>query len=127
MSRSAIDGRGVFARQVLSARRRVGLLDGEVISVDEGRRRAAATKRVQLVELTDHIALDASRGSSPLRFINHSCTPNVYMRISRELRVEFYALREIAPGEELTAKYGETHHGGTLRCRCGQARCERWL
>jgi len=29
----------------------------------------------------------------------------------------------VAPGEELTANYGETHHEGQLRCRCGAPGC----
>jgi SET domain-containing protein len=38
-------------------------------------------------------------------------------------RVEFYALRAIAVGEEITVNYGETHHQGRLTCRCGSAAC----
>jgi uncharacterized protein len=37
----------------------------------------------------------------------------------RQGRVEFYALRAIATGEEITVDYGETHHAGKLACRCG--------
>jgi SET domain-containing protein len=44
------------------------------------------------------------------------------MRI-RQGRVEFYAMRDIAPGEEITVNYGETHHEGRLRCRCGAPGC----
>ncbi|HPP84032.1 MAG TPA: SET domain-containing protein-lysine N-methyltransferase, partial [Rubrivivax sp.] len=38
-------------------------------------------------------------------------------------RVEFYALRAIEPGEEITVDYGETHHEGRLACRCGAPGC----
>ena len=38
-------------------------------------------------------------------------------------RVEFYAMRDIAAGEELTVRYGETHHQGRLQCRCGAPGC----
>jgi SET domain-containing protein len=44
------------------------------------------------------------------------------MRI-RSGRIELYAMRDIAPGEELTVNYGQTHHEGRLACRCGAARC----
>jgi SET domain-containing protein len=37
--------------------------------------------------------------------------------------VEFYSLRPIKAGEELTCDYGETHHDGRLPCRCGSVRC----
>ena len=75
-----------------------------------------------IVEFGDGTALDASRLGSHFKYVNHSCKPNAYMRLCRG-RVEFYALREIAAGEEVTCDYGETHHGGRLPCRCGSARC----
>lgn len=36
---------------------------------------------------------------------------------------EFYALRVIEVGEELTVDYGETHHDGKLACRCSAPGC----
>jgi SET domain-containing protein len=75
-----------------------------------------------IVELSDKRAIDAARSDDPLRFTNHSCQPNAVLRI-RQGRVEFYALRDVAAGEELTANYGETHHEGRLRCRCGAHGC----
>jgi SET domain-containing protein len=57
-----------------------------------------------------------------MRFTNHSCGPNAHLCI-RNGRVEFYALRDIAPGEEITVNYGETHHKGRLRCQCGARNC----
>ena len=50
--------------------------------------------------------------------MNHSCGPNTQPK-RQQGRVEFYSPRDIAPGEELTADYGETHHEGRLRCCCG--------
>jgi SET domain-containing protein len=38
-------------------------------------------------------------------------------------RVELYALRDLIAGEEITIDYGETHHEGRLRCRCGTPGC----
>ena len=38
-------------------------------------------------------------------------------------RVEFYALRPIEAGEEVTCDYGETHNNGRLPCCCGSLRC----
>jgi SET domain-containing protein len=61
-----------------------------------------------------------------MRFTNHSCQPNARLQI-RDGRVEFYALRAIAPGEEITVNYGETHHEGKLACRCGAPGCIGWL
>lgn len=124
--RSAIDGKGIFARATIRARRKFGELDGERISLREARRRAALRRRIAIVELPKGGAIDASVGGNEFRYINHSCTPNAYMRIFGS-RVEFYALRTIRPGEEVTCNYGETQHNGTLACRCGGDRCRKYL
>jgi SET domain-containing protein len=119
---SRIDGRGAFAAEAIPARRKIGEIRGESISVRVARRRAKHSARIMIVELSVTRAIDASQSSDPLRFTNHSCQPNAVLRI-RQGRVEFYAMRDVLPGEEITANYGETHHEGTLRCRCGAAGC----
>lgn len=119
---SRIDGRGAFAAEAIPARRKIGEIRGEAVSVREARRRAKGVTRIMIVELSDTRAIDASNSSDPLRFTNHSCRPNAVLRI-RQGRVEFYAMRDVQPGEELTVNYGETHHEGKLRCRCGAAGC----
>jgi uncharacterized protein len=119
---SAIDGQGAFAEEAVAARLKIGEIRGESISVQEARIRATRTARIMIVELSDKKAIDFSRSADPMRYTNHSCHPNARLCI-RQGRVEFYALRAIAPGEEITVDYGETHHQGRLRCRCGVASC----
>lgn len=119
---SAIDGQGAFAAEPIPARLKIGEIRGESISVQEARIRATRTERIMIVELSDRKAIDFSRSSDPMRYTNHSCRPNARLTI-RQGRVEFYALRGIAPGEEITVNYGETHHEGRLACRCGQPGC----
>ena len=75
-----------------------------------------------MIEVSERRAIDASQSADPLRYTNHSCAPNAVLRI-RQGRVEFYAMRDVAPGEELTVNYGETHHEGRLACRCGAPGC----
>ena len=119
---SRIDGRGAFAAEAMPARRKIGEIRGESVSVREARRRAKTMERIMIVEVSHTRAIDASLSTDPLRFTNHSCRPNAAMRI-RQGRVEFYAMRDIAPGEEITVNYGETHHEGRLACRCGAPGC----
>ncbi|MBW8828953.1 MAG: SET domain-containing protein-lysine N-methyltransferase [Burkholderiales bacterium] len=119
---SRIDGQGAFAAEPIPARRKIGEIRGEPISVREARRRAKGQARIMIVELSDKRAIDASASSDPLRFTNHCCVPNAVLRI-RQGRVEFYAMRDVAAGEEITVNYGETHHEGKLRCRCGAPGC----
>ena len=123
---SAIDGQGAFAAEPIPARRKIGEIRGESISVREARRRARGVERIMIVEVSEKRAIDASCSNDPLRFTNHSCRPNASLRI-RQGRVEFYAMRDLAPGEEITVNYGETHHEGKLRCRCGAPGCIGFL
>ena len=119
---SAIDGQGAFADEAIPPRLKIGEIRGESITVQQARIRATRTERIMIVELSDKKAIDFSRSADPMRYTNHSCQPNARLCI-RQGRVEFYALRALAPGEEITVDYGETHHEGKLRCRCGVAGC----
>lgn len=128
VKKSRIDGRGAFARTAIPARRKLGNMGGEIISFREARRRVKNQHgRVFMVEFdNEDIALDASVNVNELRFINHSCSPNTYMRLCYR-KVEFYTLRAVRKGEELTCNYGETHHDGKLPCRCGAPGCKGFL
>lgn len=123
---SRIDGQGVFAAEPIPARRKIGEMVGERITCAEGRRRSQRTHAVMIVEVSDRHAIDATASDGAMRFVNHSCGPNARMTV-RAGRVEFYALRPIEPGEEVTVDYVESHHHGTLACRCGASDCTGWL
>ena len=120
--RSEIDGHGVFAAEMIPPRLKIGESRGEAITCAEGRRRAASLQRIMIVEISPRTAIDASKSTDPMRFTNHSCQANARLAIIAG-RIEFYALRGIEPGEEITVNYGETHHEGKLRCRCGAPGC----
>ena len=120
---SRIDGQGAYAAEAVPARRKIGEIRGESISVAEARIRATRHERIMIVELSDRRAIDFSRSSDPMRYTNHSCAPNARLTI-RQGRVEFYALRDIGADEEITVDYGETHHEGRLACRCGAPGCK---
>jgi len=123
---SRIDGQGAFAAEAIPPSLKIGEIRGESISVADARIRATRHERIMIVEVSARKAIDFSRSSDPLRFTNHSCQPNARLCI-RQGRVEFYALRAIASGEEITVDYGETHHAGKLACRCSAPGCVGWL
>ena len=122
---SRLVGKGLYAGAPIAARAKIGEFEGERIGIAEARRRARGRRIVAIVELERH-ALDATRSARGFRFINHSCEPNTFMRCTAE-RAEFYALRPIARGEELTVDYGESHHDGRLACRCGARGCRGFI
>lgn len=123
---SAIDGLGAFAAEFIPARRKIGEIRGESILSTEAHARARAAARdggrIYMIALSERRTLDATGSSDVLRHANHACEPNTVLKVQQG-RVAFYALRDIQPGEELTARYGPTHHAGRLACRCGSPRC----
>ncbi len=123
---SLIQGRGLFAAAPVRKRMKIGEFSGERISVREGRRRARKAQRIVIVELSATEAIDGSVNGGPFQFVNHSCDPNLFMRIAYG-RAEFYARRDIRAGEELTCDYGESHHEGKLPCQCRAARCRKFI
>jgi SET domain-containing protein len=129
VTKSRIAGKGAYALEKIPAKRKLGNMGGEIISYKEAQKRVKKQPGnvLFMVEFdNDDIALDASVNSNELRYINHSCDPNTYMRRAYR-KVEFYTLRTIRKGEELTCDYGETHHDGKLPCRCGAANCRGFI
>ena len=119
---STIDGLGAFAAESIPSRRKIGEIRGESISVQEARIRATRSERIMIVELSARKAIDFTRSTDPMRYTNHSCAPNARLCIAQG-RVEFYAVKDISAGEEVTVNYGPTHHEGRLACQCGAPGC----
>ena len=126
VKKSRIAGKGAYALQNIPARKKIGDLGGVIITMKEAMRLIKDLKVINMVELEDDLALNASADPNDMRFINHSCDPNTFMRVMKN-RVEFYALKNIRKGEELSCDYGETHHEGTLPCRCGAKNCRGFI
>ncbi len=125
IAKSRIAGKGAFAIKPIPEKKKLGNMGGEIISYKEAQKRVKKQPGnvLFMVEFdNDDIALDASVNSNELRYINHSCDPNTYMRRAYQ-KVEFYTLRPVKKGEELTCDYGETHHDGKLPCKCGAVNC----
>lgn len=127
--KSAIAGKGAFALRSIPARKKLGNMGGEIISYKEAQKRVRTqpAHALCMVEFNNEpLALDASVNGNELRFINHSCDPNTYMRRAYR-KVEFYTLRRVKKGEELSCDYGETHHDGKLLCGCGAGTCRGFI
>ncbi len=128
-AKSKIAGTGAYSMTDIPARKKIGNIDGEIISYREAQRRVKLQPGnvLFMVEFdNDPIALDASVKSNELRHVNHSCGPNTFMRRVYRM-VEYYALKKIKKGEELTCDYGETHHEGSLPCKCGAKNCRGFI
>ena len=123
---SRIDGKGCFATVKFRARRKVAELTGERVSRVEAARRMRGKRRLHICAIDSYWGVDSSRGGNGTQYVNHSCEPNCFMRVTGG-HIIIYALRDIRPGEELTLDYGETYHADTKLCRCGAPSCHYTL
>lgn len=138
--KSPIHGNGVFAVAPLAKGERVIEYKGQRRShddVDNDSGGDVESGHTFLFTLNDDWVIDATRKGNDARWINHSCDPNCEAVIdedeggdSRKDRVFIEAIRDIAPGEELSYNYGITlaeRHTPRLKkiwaCLCGSPRC----
>ena len=133
LRRSPIQGRGAFATRAIPEGTRIIEYTGERISQAEADRRydddAMERHHTFLFLVEDDVILDAARGGNAARFINHSCDPNCEAVIE-DVRVFIDAMRDIAPGEELTYDYAYVREGRYRKewerlyaCTCGAPNC----
>lgn len=118
---SPIQGRGCFATASFRKRHKIAEYAGEKITTAEAKRRAHRSK-LRICAINNRWSLDGSRGGNGTHYINHSCQPNAYMKISYG-HILFIALRDIEPGEEITIDYESTLHDDSKRCSCGAHNC----
>ncbi|HEY7785226.1 MAG TPA: SET domain-containing protein-lysine N-methyltransferase [Pyrinomonadaceae bacterium] len=121
IKKSPIEGRGCFSTSHFQRRRKIAEYTGEKISNAEANRRAGR-RRLRICAINRRWSLDGSRGGNGTHYINHSCTPNAYMKISSG-HILFIALKDIKPGEEITIDYESTLHSDKKRCTCGAPSC----
>lgn len=130
--RSAIHGRGVYAVRLIRAGERILEFTGECISATESDRRGELLPddgHTFFFWIDEDLVLDCAVNGNSARFINHHCDPNCEA-IIEEARVFVDAVRDIAPGEELTFDYNlcwsreDTPEELTpYACRCGAPNC----
>lgn len=116
--RSPLGGLGLFALEPIPRGAFIIEYVGEVISTEEGDRRAATNRYIFAVDEVHDI--DGSPRWNLARYINHSCRPNAD---AEEIggRVFIRAKRNIMLGEEITYDYGKEYFNdfiATAGCRC---------
>jgi SET domain-containing protein len=119
--KSNINGKGCFATLSFRRGKKIAEYTGERISDAEANRRAKR-RVLRICAINDRWSLDGSRNGNGTHYINHSCAPNSYMKIFYG-HIQFYALRDIRPGEEITIDYETTLHSDKKRCYCGAENC----
>ena len=130
---SPIQGRGAFATRPIRRGTRIIEYTGEVISHDEADKRyddgTMGRHHTFLFSVSSRKVIDAAVGGNDARFINHSCAPNCEA-VDEKSRIYIEAIRDIAPGEELTYDYAYERDGSedeawekVYMCKCGAPTC----
>ena len=73
-----------------------------------------------LFEISSRWTVDGSTRRNVARYINHSCRPNAETDIVKG-EILISAIKNIAPGDEITYDYGKDHFNGFIKpkgCRC---------
>lgn len=79
-------------------------------------------------------SVDGHSESNIARYVNHSCNPNLIMRLLIEPglpndahpRVAFFTKKKVYAFEELTWQYNKSS-SGNIKCMCGEQNCRKWL
>jgi hypothetical protein len=111
--------KGVFAREAISQDSIIFQLQGTISSVP--------TKYTIQLGVREHLSFPAIRKANDdldycWQYLNHRCEPNGYMNTTERT---FRALRDIAPGEEISFNYltTESEMAVPFDCICGSANC----
>lgn len=135
--KSPIQGRGAFATRRIKSGTRLVEYTGELLTPAQADARypdvAGERHHTFLFAIDDRIVIDAAVGGNAARWINHSCEPNCDA-VAEGSKIWIDAIRDIAPGEELTYDYQyvleERHTPAAKRrfpCNCGAPRCRGTL
>ena len=121
--KSAIDGRGLFARESISS--------GEVVVVKVGyvltraqRDQIGALLGPSEIQITEDLFIGPStrrEREGGMMHLNHSCEPNLGL----QGQIVYVALKDIAVDEELTFDYAmnDDDPNEIMKCQCGAASC----
>ena len=145
-------GFGVCSLVGISTGTFVGEYVGEVITGSQAKERLSsqqlAARPCYIVQYREHTGsgtvvttnIDATYKGNIMRFVNHSCSPNLVMVAVRSdsvvPRLCLFASQPVSPEEELCFSYygasgaavdKETLHLGTQPCYCGSESCVNFL
>lgn len=95
---------GLYAEQPIKKWQKIIEYIGERISTEEADRRGGK----YLFTVNSRITIDGTPRYNTARYINHSCKPNAEPR-ENSGRIYAYAIKNIAPDEEITYDYGKEY------------------
>jgi uncharacterized protein len=119
---SPIHGTGLFAKLAIARGEIVAVKGGHVLTDAQwaGVGPALGPAEIQISEDLVIAPVDQTERDDSMLYTNHSCDPNLAI----QGQIVLVAMRDVAPGEELTIDWATTDDGDyEMQCRCGSARC----
>jgi len=119
---SPIQGKGLFAARPIVAGEIVAVKGGHVLTGAEWARLepALGPAEIQIAGDLFIAPADQAQRDGSMLYTNHSCDPNIGV----QGQIVFVAMRDIAPGEELTHDWATTDDlDYEMACRCGSPGC----
>jgi len=123
VARSRIHGKGCFAIIPFLRNQQIAEYVGERIPSGEAERRRCSSQQHSICDVDEAWAIDGTRGGNGTEFVNHSCEPNSDVLVLCG-HVFLYALKDIAPGEEITTDYLYELTSTGAHCNCRTVSCE---
>lgn len=118
-------GRGVFVCKMMKKGTVIGDYLGKLIRYEK----VSVEDYPFLMYFSDKMGLVADKNRDGVHLLNHSCDPNCLM-VPYKGHILFATIRDIKPGEELTASY-MYHPDACKRCNhecfCGSANCVKTM
>ena len=122
VTKSPLHGLGCFATVRFLKGNCIAEYAGEKISRKEAMRRMKRPDGKRISEVEAEWYIDGSVDGNETQYINHSCDPNAdAFVIGGSLFI--FALREIAPGDEITVDYLNSFEQDQSVCQCRTASC----
>ena len=121
---SPIHGKGLFAKDAIAAGDIVAVKGGHILtqqhwmSFEQG----LGSAEIQITEDLFIAPVEQEQRDGSMLYTNHSCDPNIAI----QGQIVFVAMRDIAPGEELTHDWATADDMDyEMECKCGSQNCRR--
>lgn len=117
-----IHAKGLFAKRAIARGEIVAVKGGHVLTQEAwaALEPALGPADIQIAEQLFIAPVDQAQRDGSMLYTNHSCDPNLAI----QGQIVLVAMRDIAPGEELTIDWATTDDGDhVMQCRCGSAHC----
>jgi len=122
VQQSQIHGKGLFAKAAIPKGEVVAVKGGHILNQREWTEleKELGSAEIQISEALFIAPVCKKQREGSMLYTNHSCDPNIAI----QGQIVFVAMRDIAPGEELTHDWATTDDlDYEMTCNCGSPNC----